>query len=157
MNDVHLHLAVNHFPIIGVIIGAITLGVSVALKEKGIRKAGLGILVFSAIMAIPAFLTGEGAEEVAEEIAGVSHDLIHEHEEQAESFLWLTITTGVLALFALILDIRNHKRAQALVFATLLIAVMSIYLGREVGVSGGEIRHPEIHEGWVPEAGHEHG
>ena len=37
-----------------------------------------------AVLTIPVFLTGEETEESVEHLAGVSHDLIEEHEELAE-------------------------------------------------------------------------
>jgi small-conductance mechanosensitive channel len=148
MNEAHFHLAVNHFPIIGAIIGAMVLAAGLALKNEGIRQAGLGILAFAALMAVPAFLSGEGAEEIVEEIAGVSHDDIHHHEEHAESFLWVISATGILALLSLVLGILKHPRAQLLAIVALVLSLVAIYMGREAGTSGGEIRHPEIRSGW---------
>lgn len=42
--------------------------------------------------------TGEGAEEIAEKLPGVTDQLIHKHEEQAETFAILNYILGLVAL-----------------------------------------------------------
>jgi len=42
--------------------------------------------------------TGEEAEERVEKMAGMSGNMIHEHEESAELSLWLMIGLGIASL-----------------------------------------------------------
>lgn len=144
MNDAHLHLIVNHLPIVGVLIGILVLIAGLLFKKSDIKLTALGILIFSSIMSAFAFYTGEGAEEVIEDIAGISETLIHEHEEMAESFFILTLVLGAVALVAFIIEVRKHKYAKYFILLTLALAIADGILGKFVGTSGGEIRHPEI-------------
>ena len=87
MNEAHLHITLNHFPIIGSIIGVTILMAGLFFKSRDTLRTGLVILIVGAVVAIPTYLTGEAAEETVEHMSGISHDLIHEHEEKAELYI----------------------------------------------------------------------
>ena len=84
MNAAHIHLLLNHFPILGALFAAGVLLAGVLFNDRKINQVGLVSLVLFAILTIPAFLTGEGAEEVLEELPGISNASIKDHEEIAE-------------------------------------------------------------------------
>ena len=96
--------------------------------------------------------TGEGAEEVAEKLPGITHDIIHEHEEKAEVFAILSYILGLLSIGALWANLKQKSFANILSIAVLLLGLVGFYLGRQVGTSGGEIRHTEIRANAVPAA-----
>ena len=103
MNQAHLHMVVNHFPIVGIIIGMIVLGVGIATKSALSKRIGGLILIGSSLFTFPSFETGEGAEEIVENLPGVSENLIEKHEELAEQFMgfvWAIILIGVLSLLS---------------------------------------------------------
>lgn len=147
MNDAHFHLLVNHFPIIGLLIGILVLISGLILKKASVQGTALGIFIFSAIGSIFAFYTGEGAEEVVENLVGVSETLIHTHEEYAETFFITTLILGALSLTALIAMIKNFKFSKHLIILCLIVALADGVLAKYVGTSGGEIRHTEIRNG----------
>lgn len=145
MNTVHWHLLLNHLPIIGGIIGMGILVAGFVLKNNPmVKRTALGVFVFSAVFAIPTFLTGEGAEEAVENLPGVMESLIEEHEDLGKLFLLLMSTLGVVSLLALFADIKKLKAAKTLYFLVLLVGMVSIYFGATTGVSGGKVRHTEI-------------
>jgi len=144
MNNAHLHLAANHLPIVGVMIGIIVLLAGLLLKRSEVKLTAFGIFLFSALTAVLAFYTGDGAEEIVESISGISETLIHNHEEYAESFFALTIILGVLALVGFVAELKSLKYAKHLTFLILFIALGDAVLAKYVGTSGGEIRHTEI-------------
>ncbi|MEO0332049.1 MAG: hypothetical protein AAF223_10235, partial [Bacteroidota bacterium] len=67
MNDAQIHLALNHFPIIGTLFGTVLLGIGVFGKNKSLLNTGLIILILMTLITIPVYLSGEGAEEIVEE------------------------------------------------------------------------------------------
>ncbi len=144
MNDAHLHLLFNHFPIVGSFISLAVLGIGFIINNITVKKIGYGILIFCAIMTLPAFFTGEGAEEIVEEFPVVSHDVIHEHEEMAELSLWIGIFSGIVAAFALYFEVVGHKLARVFSLLALLCNLSCFIVMARVGNTGGEIRHPEI-------------
>ncbi|MDB4286170.1 hypothetical protein N9933_02605 [bacterium] len=144
MNNAHLHLVVNHLPIVGLLIGILVLIAGLLLKKTEVKLTAMGIFIFSAITSVFAFYTGEGAEEVVENISGISETLIHAHEEYAESFFTLTLILGGVSLIGFVAEVMKFKYAKYLIFLTLLLAIADGVLAKYVGTSGGEIRHTEI-------------
>lgn len=63
MNLTHLHLLLNHLPVVGTICGAGLLAFTLSRRSNDLKRAALGLLVISALVAIPAYLTGEPAED----------------------------------------------------------------------------------------------
>ncbi len=146
MNDAHLHLILNHFPIVGITIGLLVLIAGYLMKNSQVKAISLGIFIFSALAALAANYTGEGAEEIVEKIPGISESLIHDHEEYAEQFFTLSLILGGIALITLFLLITKIRLASYLYFLIIILAISSLVSAYYVGVSGGEIRHTEIHE-----------
>ncbi|MBK9745112.1 MAG: hypothetical protein IPO94_20210 [Saprospiraceae bacterium] len=152
MNDAHFHLVFNHFPIIVPIVGMLILIVGFFVDSDVVKRTAFGVFIFGAIMTFPAMFTGEGAEEVAEKLPGITHDIIHEHEEKAEVFAILSYILGLLSIGALWANLKQKSFANILSIAVLLLGLVGFYLGRQVGTSGGEIRHTEIRANAVPAA-----
>lgn len=146
MNDVHLHLILNHFPSVGITIGLLVLIVGYLIKNQPVKATSLGIFIFSALTAIAANYTGEGAEDIVEKIPGISKTLIHDHEEYAEQFFTLTLILGSVALITLFLQIKKIGIATYGYILVIILSISSLVSAYYVGVSGGEIRHTEIRE-----------
>ena len=144
MNQAHLHLLFNHLPILGTLFGLLVLGTGIFLKNNSVKRVALGMFVLSAITAIPAYLTGEGAEEVVESLPGVSENLIEKHDELANIFLWMVGGLGLLSLSTFYADFKSKKMAPTLYTLTLIAAIGTMIFAQQVGSSGGEIRHTEI-------------
>jgi uncharacterized membrane protein len=146
MNDAHLHLIVNHFPIVGTAIGLLVLIFGYLIKNQQVKATSLGIFIFSALAAIAANYTGEGAEEIVEKIPGITKSLIHDHEETAELFFTLSLILGGAALITLFLQIKKMGLAKYGYILVVILAISSLVSANYVGTSGGEIRHSEIRD-----------
>lgn len=146
MEQVHWHLLLNHYPLVAIIIAAILLVAGMVSKNKGLRRAALIIMVSSALITIPVFLTGEGAEEVVEEMEGITHDIIHEHEEMGEKAMWAVQAMGVLALVSLLLMRKKHALEKMVTIITLLVSLSAFGLMARTSQTGAHIRHSEIRE-----------
>lgn len=144
MDAAHFHLVVNHLPLVGVMVGTLVLVAGYIFRKPDIRLTGLGIYIFSALGAALAFLSGEGAEEIVEDLAGVSETLMHRHEEWAETFFILMLVLGGIALLGLFAGIKKLRFAPFLMVFTLILGLAAGGLSTVVGTSGGEIRHSEI-------------
>lgn len=144
MNDVHLHLALNHFPVIGLVIGILVLLFGFLLRKDQVKATALGIFIFSALMAIAANYTGEGAEDLVENMPGISEQYIETHEDKAEVFLTFVLVLGGVSLVTLFLVVKKMKWAIYGYLLVILLALATAFAAKEVGTSGGEIRHTEI-------------
>lgn len=144
MNDAHIHLLTNHFPIIGTIFSTLLLAYALIFKNLTLKNTALVGFALTALLAIPAYTTGEGAEEILEAIGEDNHDFIHEHEELAEKGMLLCVSVGVLALVLLLMRKNTMKFLKALTIIVLLGGIVNSLLMFKVGNTGGEIRHTEI-------------
>lgn len=147
MNQAHLHLLWNHLPIIFPLVGALVLTTALLLKSEIMKRTAYGIFTAGAILTLPAFFTGEGAEEVVEELQGVSENLIRNHEETAESFALLSYILGATSLLALWTNWKRKSFSPALSFIVLMLSFVVLFFAKNTGTSGGEIRHTEIRQG----------
>ena len=146
MNDAHLHMVVNHFPIIGTILGIGILIAGLLLKNDSVKNTAYVLFVIAAIFGALSMATGEGAEEIVEDFPGIGKAIIHEHEELAEKFALVLYVTGVFALISIVASVKKFRLAKIVSFITLILALIAGIISINVGTSGGEIRHTEIRE-----------
>lgn len=144
MNDAHWHLVVNHFPIIGTIFGLGILISGLVLKNKTAVNIAYVLFVISAIFGFASMSTGEGAEEMVEDLPNVGDQIIHEHEEMAEKLAIVLYILGGFSIMGLIVNIINHSKAKFVTYIVLIISLAAAFLGKQTGTTGGEVRHTEI-------------
>jgi uncharacterized membrane protein len=144
MDAVHLHLISNHVPIIGAFFGILVLIFGMFRKSPTTLAAAYLIFLISAIVGVVAYLTGEGAEEVAEELPGVTHNAIEAHEEVALYTLIAFIILALISLIGLIKSKNHYERIKGLAVVTLVVAIISLGIGAYTGLTGGQIRHTEL-------------
>lgn len=142
MEGAHAHLLFNHFPIIGTIIAILVLAAGIILKNDSVKKTALAIAIFTAVMTIPAFLTGEDAEHALKAIDQAPMEIIHEHEELGEIGIWTTLAIGLLAAFTFMKMKTNLSKMLCIVI--LLALIGNALFMAQVSNAGGEIRHTEI-------------
>ena len=143
MNIVHLHLLLNHFPLIGAIISALLLAVALLRRSSELAKISLAFLALIGGMAVVVFLTGEPAEEALEKLPGFSERLVDLHEDAALVATVVTGTIGALALGAMIL----YRRRAVPRWVTTLVLVCAVGASAMMGYTaylGGQIRHTEL-------------
>lgn len=142
MDLTHLHLLLNHFPIVGTLIGAAVMLWGIARNQKTVRAVAAAIIVAMTVVAIPVYLTGEPAEERVENVPSISESALEEHEEAAELAIWIMAAAGIASLAALLLQYRSSSKAPfgvAIALTLLAFAAMA-----RVGYLGGQIRHTEL-------------
>ena len=144
MNEAHLHMVVNHFPIIGTILAIGILVAGLLNKNQSIINTAYVLFVIGAIFGILSMNTGEGAEELVEDMPGIGWKIIHEHEELAEKMALLLDILGVLSLVGFYLQYKKNAKEKLVSYIILLIGIASLFVIQKVGTSGGEIRHTEI-------------
>jgi Family of unknown function (DUF6644) len=146
MNLAHLHLLLNHFPVIGTIIGLGLFLSSLAGKSEDLKRASLVIFAAVALSALPAFFSGVGAQAAIGRNPAVSAILIERHEGAAILALLFLEITGALALVGLWQRYRAFpgKHWSWNLVAILIFSALTAGLMARVGATGGDIRHPEI-------------
>lgn len=148
----HLHLLLNHLPIIVTALGTLLLLVAVIRHRDDLARVALAFFVGGGVSALAAYLTGEPAEHTVEGLPGVTEALIARHQDTA---LVASLVVGLLAAGAL-WTLWQHRRATALPrgVTRLLLGTALVASGAMAwtGLLGGEIRHTEIRPGFVAPA-----
>ena len=142
MNVVHLHLLMNHLPVLGSFFALMLFAGTMYRKSVSPRLA-LWFAVGLGAVAIAVYLTGEPAADSIEKLAGITEQSTESHEEMAEL---ATIGAGILAALALIaLLVFRRKEIPRWVGAAGLVGtvLLSATMGWTANL-GGQIRHSEI-------------
>jgi uncharacterized membrane protein YedE/YeeE len=144
MNAAHAHLALNHLPVVGILIGTLILVWGLMRGTDAVARVALGVLVGAALSTGPVLLTGEAAEEIVEKRADVSKDAIEAHEEAAEVAAIGAALLGLLAA-GLLVAARGVKALPSLPLRILLVGAVAVTLLMvRAADRGGQIQHVEI-------------
>lgn len=146
MNEAHWHLVVNHFPIIFPIVGVIVMITGILSKSNAVKRTAYMIFILGSFTTFLAMFTGDGAEDVVENINGISKNCIENHEEAAEKFALFSYIFGGISLLGLWIEFKKTNLSFMFSIVTLLFSFIVLFFGKQTGTTGGEIRHTEIRQ-----------
>jgi len=153
MYSAHFHLLLNHWPIIGTFVGLCLFVVSLIANQDDLKQTSLAVFSFLSLLSIPAYMSGNAAQQVIKDFPGVSAEMIQSHQGAALLSLIIMEITGGFALIGLWQFSRVDKGGGKPilpgwnVFAVLILAVATMACMAITGNTGGEIRHPEVVSG----------
>jgi uncharacterized membrane protein len=140
----------NHIPVLGIAFGLALVSLALLRKSEELKRISLGFLIVIALLAIPAYLTGEPAEELVEDLPGVSKSSIEQHEEAAEVAFAGVLSVGAAALGGLIFFQRRKVVPNWLSVIVLVLSLIVFALMARTANLGGFIRHAEIRPDFQP-------
>src|SRR4029434_6881653 len=89
----HVHLLINHFPRIGMILGLGLLLLSFIRKNDHLKKVSIEVLFLIALATLPVYVSGQAGAETLKGQSGVSPEAILAHNDAAlASFIMMEIT-----------------------------------------------------------------
>jgi uncharacterized membrane protein len=144
MNLPHIHLLLNHFPIIGTIIALGLFLLALIGKSEDLKRASLVILAGIALLAMPTYMSGNGAAQLLQKLPGVSKNAIAAHNNAAMISMVFVELTGMFAWLGLWQSRRFLHMRNWTVAAVLILAAITLYFMSVTGNTGGQIRHEEI-------------
>lgn len=152
MNLAHIHLILNHIPVVGIPVALVFLVYGICGKNQSSQRFALLVLIGLAAMVLPVYFTGEPAEEVVEHLPGVVESFIEAHEEAAMFSLVLTLITGAAAFIALWFqkDQVKSRLANLGVVGFASLAIVSLLYTANLG---GKVRHTELRSGATIQTG----
>jgi uncharacterized membrane protein len=143
MSWLYLHLVIDHFPIILVLLGTAACVLGAARRNDFAWKYGVITLAVGAALAIPSWITGYQAHYVVENRLGFPEGVVEPHETLAEATMWIMIPLAALAGFAWWWGREESRRGPApewlkpslLIAACLGTIMLSItaFLGGKIG------------------------
>jgi len=147
MNPAHVHLALNHIPVVGTLLGIGVLAYAFYTKSEEIKKFSFIFFVAVTLFSFPAFFSGEPAEERIERMAGVEEKYIEEHEEAAEAAFIAILLLGAIAGAGLFNQKNRGTIPSWSMNGVVAMSIITLLLMGRASSLGGEIRHPEIRSG----------
>lgn len=149
MNAAHVHLLVNHLPIIGAMLAVPLLVLAVLMrKQRGLVVAAAVVLTIAAGGGGLALVSGDAAEDVVEGLPDVRKDDVHAHEERAEVAIGFAVVAALASLAVAGLELDRGTAAPRLaVLGLLVLSIANAGVMAWTGASGGVIRHTEIRAG----------
>jgi hypothetical protein len=149
MNLAHVHLLLNHFPVIGTMIGIGLFLVSLLGKSEDLQRASLVIFLGIGLLTIPTYQSGNAAQHAIKNIPGISPELMEAHNDAALlAFLVMEITAAV-SWFGLWQFRRTARIGRGTLTFVFVLSLMTLGLMSNAANIGGLIRHPEILTGPV--------
>lgn len=145
MDLTHLHLLINHVPVMGLAFGLLILVLGLFRKSEELKLGAALIFIISAVMVVPVQQTGEAAEHTVDELTGVSHDRIEEHEDASDFVLPPMILLALASIFGLVRYKKDNALPKFATYSMLVLALFSSTVVARVAYLGGMIRHTEVH------------
>ncbi len=144
MDLAHLHLILTHVPVLATFFSLALLFWALFSHHPEHYKIAFVGFIIAGVFSVFAFTTGEGAEEIAENIAGISDAAIERHEEAASFALWMTIALGVTGIIGLVWNKISAKGFRSFVWIVFFYGLLTAGILAYTANLGGQIRHTEI-------------
>ncbi|MGE5085186.1 MAG: hypothetical protein ACM3MG_02735 [Bacillota bacterium] len=144
MDAAHIHLMLNHIPVLGGVATLCLVALADLKEDKTLGKLSLQLMVLIAILTLPVYFTGEPAEKIIEHLPGVAESFIEEHEKFANFALGLTELLGIIGLVGLYSFRKNPNSIKQYWRSIQIIALVNVMIMVAVANLGGQIRHTEI-------------
>lgn len=152
MNAAHIHLMINHAPVMGALGALALLFWALFRRSLELQRTALLAWVVVALATIPAYVSGGYAEDIVQDMPGVSLGRISSHDDAAGWALAMIALTGAWALFGLWRFRRSVSLPRWFVAVLVLLGVLSVLTVARTANLGGQIRHEEARPGWTPPA-----
>ncbi len=147
MDWTHLHLALNHVPVIGTpfLLGLLTW--SWARGQDVTLRFCLWMLVVLAAASIAIKFTGDFAAEKLVANPALDKALLERHEESADQATAGVFFMGITATVALFVSRESRATPKWSLGLLAFLALATFALMARTANIGGQIRHPEIRPG----------
>ncbi len=154
VNWPHVHLILNHLPVVGAVFSAGVLAYGAAIRAPAAVRAGLWALVATAIFGAATYFTGEPAEHALEDrnLPGVTEEVIEAHQDFARISTVVLVAVGLVALAGLVRFRGQRHAPRGFVVAVFVLSLVAVGTMAWTANLGGRIRHTEI-RGDLPVSG----
>ena len=149
MNPAHLHLMLNHLPMAGLGFAFLLSVLALVRKNTDLMKVSCWFYFLLGLLSILPIVTGDGAGEILLTWPGISSEAIEYHESWGYAFFWTMLANGILAAATLWYSRKKPGSLKKLNMVLMVIALIAFVFAFESGLTGGNIRHPEIEQGMM--------
>ena len=141
----HLHVLLNHLPVVGLAVAGLALVIALAAKSRG---AVLGSFLLVAVMAASAWPVIQSGESAYNRIRAISDSesasLLKQHMLMADRWAWLYYLTALAAAVGVAVVWKRPAKLRLAGIPVVALAVASLITGAVIAKLGGEVRHAEF-------------
>jgi uncharacterized membrane protein len=144
MDWAHIHILINHFPVILATTGALATVLAVMLQRRGVWLYATVSLTLAGVTVIPTYFTGEPAQHVLNDAWYVAKGAIHSHEQSANVSAILTVLAALVAVVAWRRLVRYPREVRMPGGLRTVIVITSLAAAGAIGYTswlGGRIVH----------------
>jgi uncharacterized membrane protein len=141
----HLHLVLNHVPVIGSVVAVGLLLLALVRRSPDLRRTALEVVVIVGLFSLLTYLTGIGGQKDIVNTEGVSKVMIRAHHDAALIGSISMLFTVMVAWAGLWQTRRRNRPARGVFGAVLVLAFVTVALMGRAANLGGQIRHSEVH------------
>jgi uncharacterized membrane protein len=134
----------NHVPLLATIFSLLILVWGLFKSEKSYQNLAMVGFIIAGIFSIIALQSGEGAEDIVENLPGVTENFIHDHEEAAETTNGIAIAIALVSLGGFAVRRLKPTLMKSCLWVLLLGSLLSAGMFAYTAYLGGQIRHTEI-------------
>jgi hypothetical protein len=148
----YVHVLINHFPLIGLLVGMLSLGCAMALKNRAAIFLGLALVALLSLSAcVVSYFGEEGYDRVLSMADENGQAFLRYHQHLADHWVFLFYVCAAVALLGIALGWKWPRWLTPISILTLLLGAGALAAGILIARSGGEIRHREFRSGPPPE------
>ena len=144
MNWIHLHLALNHVPVMGSLFVGLLALTAMFRRSEELKRVTLWWLVGLMFVSVPIKFTGDYAAPKAQGLPGLEPALVERHEQAADQATTAVFSAGTVAAVALFQGRNGRQLPKWGIIAALILAFVTFGMMARTANSGGVLRHPEI-------------
>jgi uncharacterized membrane protein len=154
-NVAHLHIAINHIPVVLVPAALVLLAVAVWRRSEAVFRTGIVVAWVGVAFGLAAYLTGDKAADLvmaAEKPQAKTLDpIVEEHDDSAG---W-ALGSAVLVAAAGVWGWRRKGLGREVTVPLVVLTALSSAILTRTALLGGRIRHPEARAGFTAPAVHD--
>jgi len=144
MNWTHLHLALNHVPVLGVPFVVLLLAWGWVFRKREVVRVAVLWIALVSVVAIAVKFTGDFAVDVDPTRLAEARAYLDRHEESADQATTAVFLLGLMASVALYVG-----RGERVLPTWMLAVLVALGIGTSVLYArsanlGGQINHPEL-------------
>ncbi len=146
MNYAHIHIVINHIPIVGQFFSMLLILLSLYFKDQeGVILSAVLIMLISAGGALAAYFSGSPSIKLIAPYPGVGHRYIQIHFKRAKMAMNLSLLSALIGLICGVVILKAGAPIPiycyvAIFIASFITSVSMIFTGN----AGGKIRHQEV-------------
>ena len=144
MDWVHLHLALNHIPVLGTLFVGLLLVTALIKQNRELTQLSLIWFVALTLVSIPIKFTGDFAHQATADSEWLPTELVADHEQAADQATGAIFLLGLVAAYGLFQGRGNRPIPTWLTAAIAILTLVTFALMARTANLGGQLRHEEI-------------